>query len=81
MGTGAQENKRRQLLTNEEQDEQDHMEQLEAEGRRIFDPLTNTFDHGNKRCMGMVENKKVNLPKPVHCFSESSMKLLYDKIM
>ena len=57
------------------------LEKKEAEARRIFDPLNKIFDHGNKRCTDMAENKKVNLPKPVDNFSESSMHLLFDKMM
>ena len=73
--------KRRKQLTNDELDEIEKLDEIEAEGRRIYDPINKIFDHGNKRCTDMVENKKVNLPKPVDCFSESSMKMLYDKIM
>ena len=73
--------KRRKQLTNDELDELEKLEEIEAEGRRIYDPINRIFDHGNKRCTDMVENKKVNLPKPVDCFSESSMKMLYDKII
>ena len=57
------------------------MEEIEAEGRRIYDPILKVFDHGNKRCTDMVENKKVNLPKPVDSCTESSMNLLIERIM
>ena len=51
--------KKRKKLTETELEEIDKIDELEAESRRIYDPLLKSFDHGNKRCTDMVENKKV----------------------
>ena len=63
------------MLDNKELEELEQLDILEAEGRRIYDPLTKNFDHGNKRATDCPENKKVSLPKSVDTFSEGSLEL------
>ena len=53
------EKKKRKRLTKEDIENLETIGQIEAEGRRIYDPLNKIFDHGNKRCTVMVENKNL----------------------
>ena len=74
------ERKRKRKLTPEEREELENMEKLEAEGRRVYDPINKLFDHGNKRTTDLAENKKVSLPKPCDSYTESSIEVLRQKI-
>ena len=47
----------------------------------MYDPISRSFDHGNKRVTDLDENKKVKLPDPCDHFTESSLELLKDNIM
>ena len=73
--------KRRKKLDKNELEELDKMEILDAEGRRVYDPINKSFDHGNKRSTDLMENKKVTLPKPCDSFVESSIEMLKGRIM
>ena len=73
--------KRRKELTAEEITELEHLEILEAEGRRVFNPLDKVFDHSNKRVTDLDENCKVMLPRPCDQFTESSIEMLNRNIM
>ena len=55
--------KRRKQLTEEERKDMEQMDEIEAEGRRVHDPMTKHFDHGNRRATDCPENQKVTLPK------------------
>ena len=59
----------------------ENMENLEAEGRRVFDPISLNFDGGNRRCTDLVENTKVVLPKPCDKYTESSIEVIKDRVM
>ena len=72
---------KRQRLDSEQIAELEHLERLDAEGRRVYDPIGKSFDHGNKRCTDLQENSKVNLPGPCDKFTESSIELLRNNIM
>ena len=74
-------NKKRKKLNAEQIDELEHLEKLNAEGRRIFDPIGKCFDHGNKRATDLSENSKVNLPRPCDPQTESSIELLKRNIL
>ena len=74
-------NKKRKVLSTEELEELDEMEKLDAECRRVYDPLEKTFNHGNKRVTDLDENKKVNLPNPCDQHTESSIEIIKNSIM
>ena len=46
------------ILNDEEIDDLENLELIEAEGRRVYDPIIKHFDHGNKRATDLPENKK-----------------------
>ena len=73
--------KRKRQLNEDERKDLDLMEKLDGEGRRVYDPFSKVFDHGNKRATDMKENKKVTLPKPCDNHTESSIEILKKKIM
>ena len=73
--------KRKRGLNEDEMKDLELMEKLDAEGRRVYDPINKVFDHGNKRATDMTENKKVTLPKPCDNHTESSIEILRKKIM
>ena len=56
--------KQRVYLTEEEMEDLEENDILEAEGRRIYDPINKIFDHTKKRVTDLAENSKVTLPKP-----------------
>ena len=74
-------NIKRMKLNDNEKEDLETMERLDAESRRIYDPLKRIFDHGKKRVTDLKENSKVNLPKPCDALTESSIELLKCKIM
>ena len=74
-------NKKRKMLDNEELEELENLEKLDAEGRRIYDPIGKSFDYGNKRVTDLPENSKVTLPKPCDPKTESSIELLKSSIL
>ena len=49
IGIDTNENKCWRVLTKDEKRELENLEVLEAEGRRVYDPFSNSFDHGNLR--------------------------------
>ena len=57
--------KKPKVLNEDETKDLEELDKLEAEARQIYDPLSKTFDHGNKRCTDMPENKRVFLPNHV----------------
>ena len=73
--------KKLKALNDEEAKDLEELDKLEAEARQIYDPISKTFDHANKRCTDMPENKRVFLPKPCDNFTESSIELLKNRIM
>ena len=73
--------KRRRQLAVEETEDMDKMDMTEAEGRRVYDPISMTFDHGNKHCTDLAENTRVVLPKPCDQFTESSIELIRNRVM
>lgn len=81
IGIDTNENKRGRVLTEDKKRELENLEVLEAIGRRVYDPFSNSFDHGNLRCTDLGENKKVTLPKPCSNFVESSIKVIKQKVM
>ena len=58
----------------------EYMERLEAEGRRVYDPITKHFDHGNKLPTDCSENKHVTLPKSVDNFTENSLEMIRERV-
>ena len=52
------------------------MDQIDAEGRRIYDPSNKSFDHVNRRVTDLTENKKVNLPHPCDPHTESNIEMI-----
>ena len=80
-GQNMEKNNRRKLLTEHEIIELEKMEILSAEGRRVYDPIGKSFDHGNKRCTDLSENTKVHLPNPCDNFTESSIELIKKNVM
>ena len=73
--------KKRRGLNEDELKDLELMEKLDAEGRRVYDPIKKIFNHGNKRATDISENKKVSLPKPCDNHTESSIEILRKKIM
>ena len=49
-GEDIDDNKKQKMPSHEKIEELDLMDEIKAEGRWIFNPLTNTLDHVNKRC-------------------------------
>ena len=73
-------NKKRMKLKSEEIEDLEVLERLNAEARRIYDPINRIFDHAKKRVTDLNENAKVSLPKPCDPLTESSIELLKQKI-
>ena len=73
--------KKRKILDTEEKNELENIEKLEAESRRVFDPIKKGFDHGKKRVIDLQENGKVTLPRPCNPHTESSIEMLNNSIM
>ena len=73
--------KKRKLLSAEEISEMEEIDKLEAEGRRIFNPIDRCFNYGNKRVTDLKENNKVMLPRPCDPYTESGIELLKTSIM
>ena len=78
---GMVKKKKKRNLNEDELKDLELMETLDAEGRRVYDPIKKVFNHGNKRATDMTENKKVSLPKPCDNHTESSIEILRKKIM
>ena len=74
-------NIKRMKLTEAETEDLKLMERLDAESRRIYDPINRVFNHSKKRVTDLVENSKVSLPKPCDALTESSIELLKRKLM
>ena len=57
------------------------MERLDAESKRVYNPIDKIFDHAKKRVTDLAENAKVSLPKPCDALTESSIELIKQKLM
>ena len=68
-------------MTTEELEELEEIEKLDAEGRRVYNPLDKTFEYGAKRVTDLDKNKKVTLPNPCDPFTESSIELIKSNVM
>ena len=73
--------KRRKMLDAEEITELEDIEKIEAESRRVFDPINRSFNYGKKRATDLQENSKVTLPRPCDPHTESSIEMLKSSIM
>ena len=73
--------KQRVNLTEEEMEELEENEILEAEGRRIYDPINKLFNHTKKRATDLAENNKVTLPKPCNNFIESGIEMIRSRVL
>ena len=74
-------NIKRMRLNSEEIEDLEKMERLDAEARRVYDPIEKVFDHSRKRVTDLAENSKVSLPKPCDPLTESSIELMRQKVM
>ena len=74
-------NTKRMRLNSMEREDLETMEKLNAEARRVYDPLEKIFDHAKKRVTDLAENAKVSLPKPCDALTESSIELMKQKVM
>ena len=68
-------------LNSDEIEDLELMEKLNAEARRVYDPIAKVFDHSKKRVTDLAENSKVSLPKPCDQLTESSIELMRQKVM
>ena len=73
--------KQRIRLTEEEMEELEADEILEAECRRVYDPINRIFDHTKKRATDLAENNKVTLPKPCSNFIESGIEMIRSRVL
>ena len=73
--------KRKRMLNSDEKKDLENLEKLEAESRRVFDPIEKCFDCANKRCTDLSENRNVILPKPCDNFTESAIELLKGRML
>jgi len=79
---GEKTSKRQRIkLTEEEMEDLEADELLEAEGRRIYDPINRIFDHTKKRATDLAENNKVTLPKPCNNFTESGIEMIRSRVL
>ena len=74
-------NMKRMRLNSDEIEDLELMERLDAEARRIYDPIEKVFDHSKKRVTDLAENSKVSLPKPCDALTESSIELMKQKVI
>ena len=60
-------------------EEQEQIDIIAAEGRRIFSPEDKEMDFRNKRVTDLKENSKVHLPKPLSASQEAKIEVRREK--
>ena len=63
------------------EDEQELMDQWEAASRQTYDPVTNVFDHRNKRATDVKHNTRVYLPKALDTKLEAGIEVRRQKYL